>query len=171
MTTAAAGPRLIVICGLPGAGKTTLARRLAEETTALRLCPDEWLAGLGADLRDEAARERMEAQLWRLAQEVLRLGRSVILEYGFWARSERDTMRQGARALGVAVELRYLDAPLDDLWRRIERRNAQGSTGTARITRADLESWSRVFQAPTPDELALFDEPAGESTQGRRMPR
>jgi integrase len=35
--------QLHLICGLPGAGKTTLARRLEGELPGLRLSPDEWL--------------------------------------------------------------------------------------------------------------------------------
>lgn len=49
------------------------------------------------------ARNRVEGRLWRHAQELLALGRSVILEYGFWDRRERDENRSAARALGVGV--------------------------------------------------------------------
>lgn len=157
--TSAATPRLILLCGLPGAGKTTLARRLEVEEPAVRLCPDEWMERLGLDLRDEALRERLEAQFWPLAQRLLRLGQSVILESGFWLRSDRDEKRLGARAIGAAVELRYLDVPLDELWRRMERRNAEGRWSAAPITRAEMEQWAACFQAPTPDELTLFDPP------------
>jgi predicted kinase len=153
-------PRLILLCGLPGAGKTTLALRLASALPAIRLCPDEWMASLGIDLRDEAFRDRLETLFWKHAQELLRLGQSVILESGFWLRADRDERRLGARALGAAVELRYLSAPLDELSRRLQARVADGVWQGAPITRAELAQWSRFFQPPDADELALFDTPA-----------
>jgi predicted kinase len=151
---------LILLCGLPGSGKTTLARRLAEEIPAVRLCPDEWLADLGVDLHAVEPRDRLEKLLWRHAQELLRLGQTVILEYGFWSRAEREEMRLGARSLGAAVELRHLAAPLEELHRRLESRNTVGGWGTAAITRAMLDHWATLFEPPTPEEMALFDAPA-----------
>jgi predicted kinase len=150
-------PTLILLCGLPGSGKTTVGRRLADEVPAVRLCADEWMAGLGVDLFDLQTRVRLERQFWRLAQDLLRLGQSVILESGFWLRTERDEKRLGARALGVAVELRYLDVPLDELARRLEARNAAAPWATAEVTREMLEWHAPLFEAPDADELGLFD--------------
>lgn len=62
---------------------------------------DEWVIQLGADLWDDEFRVRLEHQLWVLSQELLAQGQSVILEWGHWARIERDEKRLGARALGV----------------------------------------------------------------------
>lgn len=151
--------RLILLCGLPGAGKTTLARRLAAALGAVRLCADEWMADLAIDLFDEDARERLELRFWALAQALLRVDRPVILESGFWQRADRDAKRLGGRALGAAVELRYLDAPIDELVRRVERRNAESPRPAATITRSHLEQWWALFDPPGPDELALFDPP------------
>jgi predicted kinase len=151
--------RLILTCGLPGAGKTTLARQLAVDRGALRLTQDEWLWALGSSPWDEQVRENVDRELWNLAQEILRLGLSVVLDLGLWARVERDEMRSVARGLGVGVELHCLDAPTDELWRRIEARNSQPPWDSQPIRRADLDEWAALFQAPDAAELALFDPP------------
>lgn len=151
--------RLILICGLPGSGKTTLARQLVGKLDAIVLSGDEWMAQLGIDLWDEATRDRIEQIFWMLAQDLLRRGVSVILESNFWLRSDRDEKRLGARALGAEVELRYLPTSTDELVRRLEIRNAEGAPGAASISRADLDGWLPRFQAPDDQELALFDPP------------
>jgi predicted kinase len=155
--------RLLLTCGLPGAGKTTIARQIAANRSALRLTQDEWLIALGSTPWDAPTREKVDHALWHLAQDVLRLGLSVVLDFGLWARIERDEMRSVARSLGVGVELHYLDVPTDELWRRIQARNTEPPWNGHPIRRADFEEWVRIFQAPDAEELALFDTPP-EST-------
>ena len=125
----------------------------------MRLTKDEWLTALGSSPWDSPTREKVEHKLWCLAQEILRLGLSVVLDFGLWARTERDEMRSAARGLGVAVELHFLDVPIDELWRRIEARNSQPPWDGYPIRRADLDAWLTIFQAPDAAELALFDPP------------
>ena len=152
--------RLVLICGLPASGKTTLARQLVPTIPAIRLDKDQWTTALGLDVWDDDLRVRVEAQLWALAQELLANGQSVILEWGHWARAERDEKRLRARALGVGVELHYLDAPLEELIERAERRNASGEWTAAPMTRAHFERWATIFQPPDEEEMLLFDKPA-----------
>jgi predicted kinase len=144
---------------LPGAGKTTLARQLAADRGALRLTKDEWMWALGSSPWDAITQERVERELLRLAQEVLRLGLSIVLDFGLWARSERDELRTAARAMGVGVELHYLVVPTDELWRRIEARNSEPPWDREPIRRPHLDEWAAVFQAPDAAELALYDTP------------
>src|SRR6187401_468910 len=80
-------------------------------------------------------------RLWQLAQEILRLGLSVVVDFGLWARIERDEMRNVARSLGVGVELHYLDVPADELWRRIDARNSHPPWVSHPIRRTDLDGW------------------------------
>ena len=61
------------------------------------------------------------------------------------------------RSLGAPVELHYLEAPVEELWRRIELRNNENTPGAVPIKRSDLEKWARQFEAPDAAELALFD--------------
>lgn len=147
-------PRLVLLCGLPASGKTTLARQLAESYGAVRLNPDEWEAALDVDPFDEGFQARLEAEFWELTQRLLVLRTSVVLEWGFWARSERDEKREAARTLGVAVELRFLDAPYEELVRRVVARHAGGGIA---ITQSHMERFRGIFQPPTDDELTLYD--------------
>ena len=149
------GPRLIIVCGLPGSGKTTLAKELEGRLRAIRFSPDEWMDALSLDVYDEERRGKIEALQWKFDQELLALGLTVIIEWGTWGRSERDTLRLGARALGAAVELHYLAAPADVLFDRIQRRRLENPP----IERDALSRWFEMFQVPTPEEMALFDKP------------
>lgn len=151
--------RLMLTCGLPGAGKTTLANELAAGRRAVRLTKDEWQWALGSSPWDRDLGDRVEQELWTLAREVLVLGLSVVLDFGLWARVERDEFRTTARALGVGVELHYLEAATDELWRRLEARNSEPPWASAPISRADLDEWRSAFEAPDTEELALFDSP------------
>ena len=134
-----------------------MAKRLAAERPGFRLCPDEWLVALGVDLHDEAARADVERLQWDLAQDLLALGVTVVIEWGTWARAERDEVRERCRELGAAVELHHLDEPLDVLWARISARNEL--PGEAVLAREDLLRWVACFEAPTVEELAGYDPP------------
>jgi predicted kinase len=149
-------PRLVLLCGLPASGKTTLAREIADAYGAVRLNPDEWELALGIDPFDTEFQVRLEAEFWRLTERLIALGTSVVLEWGFWARSERDEKRDLGRAVGAAVELRYLDVPYDELVQRVEDRHAGGGLA---ITESHMETYRGMFQPPTADELALYDPP------------
>src|SRR5438067_1710096 len=102
-------PTLILICGLPGSGKTTLAVEIERERNALRLTPDEWMEAIVGDGYDEARRAAVEGVQWEIAARVLTLGLDVVLDWGFWSRAERDDYRARANALGAGAEVRYLD--------------------------------------------------------------
>jgi predicted kinase len=147
--------RLIIVCGVPGSGKTTAAKMLESRLPAVRFCPDEWLDALSINLHREDMRARIEALQWKLAQDLLTLGLTVIIEWGTWARSERDTLRLGARALGAAVELHYLHAPTDVLFERLQGRGRENPP----IRRDEVSRWPEIFEVPTIEEMELFDEP------------
>ena len=147
--------------GLPCSGKTTLAKKLEQEQSALRLTPDEWQIGLfGQDAEDpqhDARHSFIEAMLWNIASRALELGINVILDYGFWAREEREDYRQRAKRLGASSEVHYLDVPDAELLRRLAERNAQSTQESFYIPEESMQPWMVFFQKPTPDELERRD--------------
>ena len=149
---------LHLVVGLPCSGKTTLARRLELERSALRLTPDEWqlrLFGQDAEEPEHNARHgRIEALLWDLASRALELGTNVILDFGFWAREEREDLRARAKQLGASSEVHFLDVPEEELLRRLAVRNSQLSQETSfKIPAEMMRPWIAFFQRPTADEL------------------
>ncbi len=152
---------LHLMIGLPCSGKTTLARKLEVERSALRLTPDEWhvsLFGQDADEPEHDARHaRIEGLLWNVASRALALGTNVILDFGLWTREEREEFRRRARGLGAASELHFLDVPGEELLRRLAARNAEPLGRCFRISEDAMRRWMSSFQRPTADELAGRD--------------
>ena len=55
------------------------------------------------------------------------------------------------------IEIHHFDISADELWRRLEARNANLPPGAAPISRDVFEESLSRFEIPGDDELALFD--------------
>jgi hypothetical protein len=144
---------LFLMCGLPGSGKSTLARQLERDHAALRLEPDEWMSRIVRDGWDAERREAVDAIQTEIALRVVALGVNVVFESAPWSRSDRVALRARAEAVGGSVKLYYLDAPREELIRRLEARNGSLPPHTFAVTSEQLVEMERWFEPPTPDEL------------------
>ena len=100
-----------------------------------------------------AQRNAVEALQWQVAARALALGVDVVIDWGVWSRQERDDYRARAAAVGARVVLCFVDAPLEELARRVAARNANPPPGAFRIDAQHLKLWSTWFERPTEDEL------------------
>jgi predicted kinase len=139
--------------GLPGAGKTTQAKELASAHGALRLTPDEWMIALFDGTQPDGKRDLLEGRLITVALQALRLGTSVVLDFGLWSRDERSALRWLAQAAGASCQVVYLPVAEDVQRARIAHRQATAPDQTFPMTEADIDRWREQFQVPDAAEL------------------
>jgi predicted kinase len=126
-------PTLHFIYGLPGAGKTGLARQLAASLPAEMFCEDEYLAALGRPITTFAhfieALQQVREQIGPLALRTLQGGRSVVFDFAGNTVAHRAWARSLAEAANAQVLLHVLDVPREECKRRVRARNATKPPG------------------------------------------
>jgi predicted kinase len=155
------------VCGSTGAGKTTYAIRLSSEIRAVRFSIDEWMAALfwmdsPQPLDPDWSMERVErcfGQMWRTAIGVANCGTPAVLDWGFGSARQRAHYAGLASEASVAVKLHILDAPVEERWRRVCRRNEDGATAQLPfdVTREMFDFVETMWEPPTPEEIAALE--------------
>jgi predicted kinase len=149
---------LYLMVGLPASGKTTRAREIARERNALRLTPDEWMIPLFGESGSEGKRDVLEGRLIALAMQGIAVGTSSVLDFGFWSRDERASLRWLARSVGGDAEVLYLAVDEETQRQRIRDRWSTSPEGTFPITDEELASWRAQFDVPDEAELDGLDD-------------
>jgi predicted kinase len=151
--------KLLLIVGLPGAGKTTRAAELATAHRALRLTPDEWMLSLFDGSQPAGKRDLLEGRLIALTLQALRLGTNVVLDFGLWSRDERSALRWLATSAGASCQVIYLPVDKDVQRARIAHRQETAPHTTFPMSQADIDLWWKQFQTPDAAELGGDDIP------------
>ncbi|SFR31045.1 MULTISPECIES: AAA family ATPase [Halorubrum] len=139
--------RLIVVCGLPGVGKTTVAERVAAHVDGRIRRTDVIRKELFPDPEyTDAETEAVYAELLSRAREDVEAGGAVVLDATFADARFRTQARETAAEAGVAFDLVEVACDEEVVERRIERRDG--------ISDADFEIHLRFKE--------LFDEVAAD---------
>ena len=130
---------------------------MESDSFAIRLTPDEWHVNLfGHDIADPEHDKRhylIEDMLWQIAARALSLGTNIILDFGFWAKEERDDYRARAMKVGARSEIVFMDVEEEELMKRVKLRNEYLTNTIHYILEELMISSFRIFQKPDADEL------------------
>ena len=149
--------KLFFFSGKMAAGKSTLAKRLAERENAILLIQDELSATLFPGLVVNVATYleysgRINRIVAPLAIAVLSKGVSVVLDFPANTRNQRAWFRGIIDGAGVEHELHFVDTPDAVCKAQLKARSAHLPPGTKWTTEEDFELISSHFVAPADDE-------------------
>lgn len=143
---------LVVMHGVSGSGKTTVARRLAGGLGAVMLRSDverkrlhglapraRSCSGLNAGIYSLWASDATYERLARLARAVLHAGYPVVVDAAFLERGRRDAFRALAQGCGAAFEVLSCRATAEALRHRLQRREGEGDASEANAAVLELQ--------------------------------
>lgn len=140
--------------GKAGAGKTTLARRVARAEGALVICEDEWMARLAEPIETLqqylAAAGRIRSVIAPLAGDLLRLGVSVVFDFAGNTPRDRAWVRAIADTAHADLRLYYLEVDDDTALERVRQRNQERPEGLffGEVTDQQIAEANRYFVPP-----------------------
>jgi predicted kinase len=173
------GPKVIMLCGIAGAGKSTLAKSIAKECGFKRLSIDQTVFeshGLyGVDYNSEDYEElsdKAEQKVMERLLEHVRAKENVVLDRSYWSREDRDVCYTLLQSEGVRnYKLVYLRASKDFLWKRVQARKKEtlGADNAVDLTEEIIERYCAGFEDPGEDEAPIVinaEESYGKSLLG-----
>lgn len=147
-------PKAILTCGKVCSGKTTLAKKLKAERNAVILSCDELMLSLFDEQLGEKHNEtvrKSEEYLLKKSLEILECGIDVILDWGFWTKSERQQVRDFYNSHGFDIEWHFVNVSDEQQKRNILKRNSQRDENTYFISDEMAEKFNSVFENPDED--------------------
>ena len=158
-------PKVHLIEGPVGAGKSTYAKSLALRTNGIHIALDEWFVKLFSPDRPTAdfivwyveRKKRLLELIWSHSRSILASDTDAILELGLVQQQSRIAFYQKAMGEGAELKVYVLDAPKQVRLERVRRRNTEkGSTFSMVVPEQVFEMASNMWEAPDEVECSNF---------------
>ena len=148
---------LTFFCGKMGAGKSTRARVIAQQSNAVLLVEDEWLASLYpgkiSSLEDYITlSELMKPQMKKLAQSILSAGSHVVMDFPANTLVQRQWFRSIFTEVGVLHNLVFIDLSDEACLKQIAKRRQEEPNRVATDTPEMFHQVTQYFTAPVVEE-------------------
>jgi predicted kinase len=155
--------RLLLFCGIPGSGKTTIARLVAKNYPgSVHIQTDIVRAMITEPTFNMEESELVYQACVAAAKEALNTGRLVILDATFGTRRRRESTLSALASRYSRVDLIYIKCDLEVALRR----NSARTAGTA-VPEGNVRSIDSMFEAPeaaiTVDSSSIGPEAAAEA--------
>lgn len=140
-----------------GAGKSTLARRLADQPNSFLLSEDQLLAALYPDsihsLEDYIRlSRRLKSVLRSQVVSLLRMGVNVVMDFPGNTRTQRAWFREVIDEVGCPHELIFLDRPDSVCIEQLSQRRELEPERATFDTEANFHAITAYFQVPEENE-------------------
>ncbi len=142
-------PALVVLCGLPGTGKTTLARHMAAEHGFEIASTDLVRAAQGPSDYSEGGKDATYARTLAAAAAALDLGQRVAIDAGLWDQTWRQRFLAEARDRMIPHLLIVCEADRHEVKRRLAQRTGDASEADWSVYEAAERRWVAPTSALT----------------------
>lgn len=114
-----------------GFGKTTLAKKLAQDLPAILFTPDEFMRRLYSrnlpDAEFRIAHKKIDDFIWSLAEQAINAGTNVILDYGFWSKENRKITFERAKKITDKVVFHQINCDINIAKARVLNRTKENN--------------------------------------------
>ena len=115
--------KVFILCGKICSGKSTYSQKLRKDKKAVILSVDDitlTLLGQNGGNTLDVYVEKLEQYFFQKSVEIVETGINVILDWGFWTKSERDFAKEFYGSRGIEYEFYYISISDEEWYRRLE---------------------------------------------------
>lgn len=150
--------KLFLLCGKPGSGKTTLAKALKENYGLIHFSADDFMLKLFGEIEDrnlfDEKLKAVKELIYQICDDVL-VNNNVVLDFGFWAKREREELKNRFKNHEVVVV--YLKLNDDKIFSQIENRNSNLKENEYFMDLNTFKILSSKFEEPTIKECVICE--------------
>ena len=156
--------KVYILCGKICSGKSTYSQQLRKDKKAVILSVDDITLTLlgqnGGDTLDVYV-EKLEQYFFQKSVEIVETGINVVLDWGFWTKTERDFAKQFYGSQGIEYEFHYISINDEEWYRRLEKRNKdvlEKKSDAYYVDEGLAEKFKSIFEIPGKDEIDVWVE-------------